>query len=92
MLVKSEIVNRLGAQESNNVRQQIIAHGLLRQQVGPSGTKTWPRSRATSVSAIFTVRSHEIDRARRDGASEACRHSPASLDVLRDDGEGRLFP
>ena len=57
VLVKSKIVNRLRAQESDDVRQQIL-HRLLRGRFLAVRAQTpSPRSRATSASAIFAVRS-----------------------------------
>ena len=57
---------------------------LCADDFGPSGTKTWPRSRATSASAIFAVRSTRSTAPRRDGASG---HAVIVrfADLLRDD-------
>ena len=56
VLVKREVVNRHRAQESDNVRQQLL-HRLMHRDFGRLGPKWSPRSRATSASAIFAVRS-----------------------------------
>ena len=55
VLVKTKIVSRLRAQESDNVRQQIL-HRLLRGRFPCRRAKDAPCSRATSASAIFAAR------------------------------------
>ena len=56
VLVKRKVVNRLRAQEIDDLRQQIL-YRLLRGRFRPFRHKDAPRSRSTSASAIFAARS-----------------------------------
>ena len=83
MLVKSKIVSHLPAQESDDVRQQIV-HRLLRGRLVPFGHKDVVSFARDQRLGDLCRTSHEIDRARRDGASG---HAVIVrfADVLRDD-------